>query len=191
MTEEKTTETPQKEAVNPIAELFWPKEMKELVKKYRAEGTCNEEAVKIYKKQIYAIFIFGVVFLLLLTTGGLAVYWYLIFASISPILVRVITSRYVNRYIIPYTVGKKEKGKVQFVKKDIFGVDAAYGKFFLGYEHNNKQFTLKHITRKERSNLESQGDYIDIMVNPYNSKYNIPYFQEWNKKYNLNHKTKG
>ncbi len=30
-------------------ELFWPKEIKELVAKYRAEGTLNEESVEYLK----------------------------------------------------------------------------------------------------------------------------------------------
>jgi len=175
-----------------IAELFWPKEMKELVKKYRDEGTLNEEAVRGFNKGIHQSgAIIGLLFFFLLLGFGVSFFY----SSILLILI-MITSGFLQatdmsrKYVIPYTIGNKERAKLRFFKKDPFGKDAIYGKFFLGYEYNKKPFTLKHVTKEEKHFLETQGVEFEILINPRNEKYNIPYFQEWNKKYNLNNKNK-
>lgn len=49
-----------------ILELFWPKELKELVKKYRDEGTLNEEAVKFLKCLTYKYYAISLIIIAIL-----------------------------------------------------------------------------------------------------------------------------
>jgi len=88
-----------------IAELFWPKEMKELVKKYRAEGTCNEEAVRYVNKAI----ILGIIIALLF--GGLFFrYGFYIWVTILLIVVlatKVEACRLFRRQMGAYAYGRE------------------------------------------------------------------------------------
>lgn len=61
-----------------IAKHFWPREMKELVAKYEAEGTLNEEVVRNFDRGgIVLIFVCLLPFLLILCLSNIDFSWFL------------------------------------------------------------------------------------------------------------------
>jgi len=179
-----------------IAELFWPKEMKELVKKYREEGTLNEEAVGNINKRIRKI-IFKNLFLLSLLTLIISTapsdyeeYWPYAFAGM--LVFSIFATCYevkvfFGRYIIPINLGAKAEGNIlSIAKRDVsfvkVGWDIAYK-----YNYNNNEYSEKICTQSidDCSSDYSDNDTVIIFVDKNNPKNNIPAFKELTCKFKL------
>ena len=169
-------------------ELFWPKEMKELVKKYRKEGNLNEEAVKNINKLFWISFLILICLAIIPFELGLDNfnrYFYLIIVVVSFFWTKYSVNHAVNQRIIPYTIGNQARGSVRFIKKDPFGVDSSIFRYSLGYEYEGKNFILKNITNFQKEYIETKGGALDVLVNPNNNSYVSPNFPEWHKRYSL------
>lgn len=94
-----------------ITELFYPKEMKELIAKYRAEGTLNEEAVKHFNRNSYTCIVVCIVAAILLYSSnhliGIA------FIIATPLLAFYENKRLFEKNILAYSYGKKTKLHVE------------------------------------------------------------------------------
>lgn len=171
-----------------LAELFWPKEMKELVAKYRSQGTLNEEAVRHNNKQFLTVWVIGILLTSLLVFTELsAIYYAPIIAAIGG--VAVYDSRYsIKKYIIPYTFGEKNKARLVFIRRETISGLSSIFRFLLCYHLNGKNKTVKNITKEQKEYLESQGSEFKVVINPKDEKYHMVYFPEWERKYNLTYK---
>ncbi len=93
-----------------IGRLFWTKEVKNLVDKYRAEGTLNKRAVRNILSEALACFFLFLVF------GGTLVFSEISIEITSLIvallfIITLLTSKYatykhINKRILPYTLGE-------------------------------------------------------------------------------------
>jgi hypothetical protein len=93
-----------------IAELFWPKEMRELVAKLRAEDKLNEQALKSYNGTVYiSLFVFVLCSVLLFDSSNLL--------ALILVIIFVIAFYWTIRHEFkkswqPYTRGECLKAKV-------------------------------------------------------------------------------
>lgn len=92
----------------------------------------------------------------------------------------------VNELIIPYSIGVREFGNVISIKKnnywgsDMGGGDLLFSNLSqLKYEINGNTYFMRNLTVEDKRFIESQGEDILIMVNPYNPKYNTPFLPKY------------
>jgi len=184
MTEEKTTETPQKEAVNPIAELFWPKEMKELVKKYRAEGTCNEEAVRYVNKAIWKhISIFLIIAFMLLTTSEVMAAGILFL--LTPLFVWFDIRNLFRKQMAAYVCGRRALATVKNVGISLYGTQKIKYKL-----EPNEKTVLSFIfigskPRLDKKDIPQKGAEFSIYYDPDNQYRAMPDIDYLKEKYSL------
>jgi hypothetical protein len=175
-----------------ILELLWPREMKRLVKKFRAEGAINERVVKVFNVAYYFTLIgYGTIFAayFLVYVDGLGNETAeLIGNLVGFVLVLVIYQKalrplYCNA-VIPYSIGEVYQANVLEVDSDI-GLHALLGKsWYIRYEI--PALNMRVVTRRLGNELLSGGRFkvgeeITVLINPYNNKYSMPYMAEYIK----------
>lgn len=103
-----------------LTELFWPKEMKELVAKYRTEGTLNKPAVHNMNDNIRKHLIIG--FTLSLIMFFAASYEIGILIAIAvPIVVKMDIYSLFKRQIAVYSIGEKMTATVKSFGTGLYG----------------------------------------------------------------------
>lgn len=154
-------------------QIFWPKKMRELVAKYEAKGTLNEDAIHhVSKRQYISLAVF--VFVALIDPSP-----YLALSIVLALLTNFVLIRLAFfREIMPYTLGEKIHAKLNhlyFEKIYHNGWKLSYT-----YEANKKIFP--GLSEKEKKELVINEEKILILVNRDNHSYNIPYIPSWSKK---------
>ena len=103
---------------NMFVELFYPKELRRLIEKYRKEGTLNETIVKKLRKNIYVgVTVCSILFWIL--SYKLSFYWLVILFFLTLFLIKQEIHGIFYRNIAPYVNGNKVKAKV--IKSGIGG----------------------------------------------------------------------
>lgn len=176
-----------------LAELFWPKEMKELVAKYRAEGILNEGAVQNEFKT-------SVIFVCLYVVTAIF-FSYLTYYSFSSFLLAsgtclmillclffihkaMIKHNYLRLHL-PLTQGYSDYATVSSFEKDHLGARTPLRTRILHYEFKGKKYRWHPLKKDEVEFIKSQGDKFQVLVNPANEQLNIPFLPSLDKKYNL------
>jgi len=164
-----------------IAELFWPKEMKELVKKYRAEGTCNEEAVRYVNKAIWKhISIFLIIAFMLLTTSEVMAAGILFL--LTPLFVWFDIRNLFRKQMLPYIEGKKTDVEFARVIRYYAGKQKV---IFLSKNKERIICCLNHKPNLRKEDFPDTGQIVSIYQNnqaKHNAMPDIDYLKE---KYSL------
>lgn len=134
-----------------FVELFYPKELRRLVEKYRREGILNETIVKKLRRNIYA----GVTacsILLCFLLNELNSYWLVSLFFLALLLIKRDIHKIFNRNIVPYVNGKRIKVKV--LESGIWGHHP--GCLYAVYELDSTEIYCKYagITRSYKDELE-------------------------------------
>jgi len=134
-----------------FVELFYPKELRRLVEKYRREGTLNEIIVKKLRKHIYVgVTVCSIAFWIFL--NELNFFWLVSLFFIALLLIKWETHKTFYRNIVPYVNGKRIKAKV--LESGIWGHTPGY--LYAVYELNSAKIYCKNagITRSYRNALD-------------------------------------
>ncbi len=94
-----------------FVELFYPKDLRRFIEKYRREGTLNETVVKKLRKHIYVGVTACVIFLWILSYK-LELHWLIILFFLLLLLIKREIHEIFYRNIIPYVKRKKIKVKI-------------------------------------------------------------------------------
>lgn len=172
-----------------IAELFYPRELKEVIADLRAKGDLNEEAVKQINKNAWVPIILGAIIIL-------PIYFFkgyehpLIAVAVFSLLGYIWTIRnMVNRISLPYTLGEPVLGKIEWIIYENFP-PPSFGWHFLYSFSNSKQETVKkrfNVVLKPDmiSPAPKEGDDIKIYVYSGNEKYHAPFLPVYFKRFCL------
>lgn len=93
-----------------MVRLFWPKEIKELVKKYEAEGTLNQNAISYLTHQTYVVYAVAFVFICILLYEN---YLFIpLVVALGPFIVWFDLKLCFHRNLAAYTNGERRKVEV-------------------------------------------------------------------------------
>ena len=178
-----------------IAELFYPKELKEIIADLRAKDDLNEEALKNIDKAmtrqrfsmiIVSFFAFAAFIYILPSPEAylllLAAVFFLIFSLMSPFNL--------NIYILPYANGAVTSGRVLGAHYDIIPAHGYYG-WSIRYEFSDSSGHIIKSSavgiKKEdvRNEKVREGDSLKIFYLEDDPAKNAPFFSSMYKRYSL------
>ena len=162
-----------------IAELFYPRELKEIIAELRTKNDLNEEAEYWLRR----FFIQNS--LLLISVGGALIvfsenynYWFLLL--FTPIVIKIEGNKHINRKFMPFVRGRKETLKM--VKSCISMIAV---KLVLEDDGGNR-YVAPHITDKfEKEERKGKGDRVICYISCKNPKLCFPAFPRFMRKYCL------
>jgi hypothetical protein len=173
-----------------LSKFFWTQEFKELVEKYKAEGTLNYNVIKNLDK---------VCWLFLISTNLLALAMahsftnndvkkfaiFILLSGVAFILCRFYVHFYINERVISYTIGQKKEAYKFEKNSRVYGHNIFFMELFsITYEYNKKKYGFMWMTNIEFEEMINQKEYA-VMINPRMDSVNIPYLESWQIKYNL------
>ncbi len=161
-----------------ILELFWPREVKELIAKYREEGTLNEEAVRLIKRTSRGyLILFAFISAIFIVTSepviGISI------LLLSPLFVRFDCNNLFKNQIATYCYGKTIKARVEKVGIGLYGTQR-----IVVSDLENK---TDHVIKLSRSSispnkeLPSVGDIVEVNIDPngqYGATLNISHLKQ-------------
>lgn len=168
-----------------LTEVFWPKEMKELVTKYRAEGTLKEEAVHNLNKNIKKHFAVGCV--LALVMGMAASFWVgLIILIVTPFAVKFDIYCIFKNQIGVYSFGRKEMATVKSFGVSLHGTQLLRYEITSGSEKLSGRMWIGAVPRIKKEDYPQKGDVIPVFFDR-NQRYKaMPDIGYLNHHYSLN-----
>lgn len=168
-----------------IMELFWPKEMKEAVKRLQAEGLLNEEAVQTMNYKTKSSFVvLSIVSLLFVLIGSSGVQLFGIALFIlQPFCVKFDTSGIYRAQMKAYLIGEKVEAIC------IFSNEGLYGMQTIRYRLVADHAVLGTITMGGKPKLHvnefPKKDERFFMYRPANGKRGMLDHEYLKKKYSL------
>ena len=169
-----------------FVELFWPKEMRELVNKYRAEGTLNEEAIRyVFKTQRSLSFMFLAIVLLVYIAAPDQNH-YVILAIISVPALKWAMHHNYFKYVLPSTKGDVAHVKPYVITKRLHQPGAPFG-WRIEYEYLGRFNRFSGISEELRDETVENDKGLQILAEE-ESKRSLPHIKSWIKIYNLNYK---
>ncbi len=176
---------------------LWPKEVRELVKKYRAEGTLNVQAVEYINQRISYALAFNTLGAIIATFTTLIIpsissYWpYVVFVSVLFCgwdIFRV-NKKLACHYVIPISEGKKVEGVLEKIEKhstEFFTQSGWIVQYRFNYGNHEYSHKLHLDSNQDCTPNYSKGDRIFVYINPKNVNESIPAFEPLVTKYKLN-----
>ncbi len=176
-----------------IAELFYPKELKDIIADLRAKDDLNEEALRQIKGNALLFFLIGAVVIP-------PVYYFKgydhtqVALGIFFLLGYVWTVRHSSKMMaIPYTLGRVVLGKIEWIT---FGKNGNPSQlkgwhFIYSFENSKKDKVKKRFFVMPEymvSPAPQKGDDIEIYVHPENEKFHAPFIPKTFEKLCLSKK---
>ena len=162
-----------------IAELFYPKELKEIIAELRANNDLNEEAEYWLKR-----FFIQNSFLLLLFGGGLILitekytYWFLLL--LIPFVMKIEGNKHINRKFMPFVRGRKE------ILIDAGAWISMVAIKLIFRDNDGNRYVAPHITDSlKKEERKKRGDKISCYISNRNPRLCFPAFPRLMKKYCL------
>jgi hypothetical protein len=155
-------------------ELFWSKEMKQLVEKYRKEGTLNEEAVRYFNNSVRGyliIFIFISIFFL--ANSELIIG--LTFLICCPLFVWFDLRNIFKNNMASYCFGKKIIATVTKVGGGLYGTRRIV---VIGEDSKKHVIKLTRGAKTPDKKLPIEGDKVEVFIDEkgkYGSTLNMDY----------------
>lgn len=174
-----------------IAELFYPKELKEIFADLRAKGDLNEDALKEIKKNVWFSFICSAVISLIILVKNSFLISFIFFICFGLFGCFLSLRRAVHMFAVPYTKGKIYRGTIK---------SARYGKDYnpsaptgwrIDYSFLNDNGDVirgqSDVILKEHigSYVSKNGEEILVYLHPHNPKKHGIFISEYFKKYCL------
>ncbi len=162
-----------------IAELFYPKELKQIIADLRAKDDLNEDALKNFDSYVYRTlksFVF-VIFL-----GGLFLFhpkagwdaWVLVSVSFPLMLLgfEYLLSRYVKQYLRLYNFGKFTSGVCESygVHRGCFGMTSIFS-----LDGTERRSHIKSVDVILKGKPYKKGDSVLIAYDPQSPDNNVPF----------------
>ncbi len=182
-----------------IAELFYPKELKEIITDLRADDNLNTDALKNVNREIlrqrstmFAMIIISLCIFIYLFPEPTA--YIGLFCAFSFFLISFFMF---NTYIIPYANGIVTKGIIKTAHYDIIPTQAGYRGWSVTYEffdskghaYEGRTFSIKKEDVKNKKLKE--GDELEIFYLKYNPSKNAVFLPSIYKKLCLRKKPRG
>ncbi len=162
-----------------IAELFYPRELKEIVADLRAKGNLNENALYFLNRHIY-IHAMAWIFLLsfLFTISLIVLMVGVVFAFF---LISYDARDTFNRYLIPYLHNVAHIGKIKNITYNRFGGI----KIHVFIELANKDCETEFLSDWRKIPALQKGDELAIFMNPKRKNSAMPDHPYFKDRYSL------
>ena len=162
-----------------IEKLFYPKELKDVIRTLRDDGRLNENALKVYNRYAYGAIISWIVILLIVSSNSVIFYFVLIS---FPFLFPKLAQGSYRIYMVPYLDGEKVEGYVSDIKYYPY---RAMEYYVHSYDHD-KTYCLYRGLEWRRTYRPQINDPLTIYTNPVKNKCAMPDHEYFKNKYCLN-----
>jgi hypothetical protein len=175
-----------------LSKFFWTQEFKELVEKYKAEGTLNYNVIKNLDKVFWVYW--GVITILILGVVARStnndtkqIFLFILLMGFAFLGCRWCIKGYIKNSIMLYTFGTKEEASIVRIYETSSGVLFAR-KYFVEYSLD-KNITNKAprdlINQEEKNFLDLHHDKFYLIRHCKKNNHIRPYLPMRDQKYNL------
>jgi hypothetical protein len=170
-----------------IAELFYPKELKEVIKDLGIKGDLNEEAIKAIN---WHAGIKAFIYIAIISFAYSPFEPKFLSLSVIIALTYVIDIRNMANFAVSFSAGEHLLGKVRKIRYVNPLFHWLFPLCFISYEFVNFQNKIQRSkcclrTKRLPADMSHKGDVIMVYAHPKRKLYNVPFVSHYFKKFCL------